>query len=576
MLVFAPQNLIADPPFTKLDLLSCRNLLIYLDAPLQKRLFPLFHYALTPGRAPVPRHVGDGRGRSRTCSIRRQEVEDLPPPGGAGGELRRRDFPAALPAIVGPGDAASRRPTAAGTLARRSARTERAAPGAGRRRPCSIHERGDIVHIHGRTGRVPRAGARAAGGAPTSSTWRARGSQLEPRGRRSARRPRADDEVVHRGVRVAAERREHPRSISACAGSTDPEPLRGLFLVTFERCRAAPATARRGRRCARARPSVDARPDRASSSASSSTSKESHQSTIEELETANEELKSTNEELQSTNEELQSANEELETSKEEMQSLNEELQTVNAELQGKVEELSRANDDMKNLLNGTDIATIFLDGELNIKRFTEQAKRVIRLIPSDVGRPIGDLVLEAPLRQPGRGRARGAAHARVQGDRGPRRGTAPGTSMRILPYRTTDNVIDGLVLTFVDITRIRTLQEGERRLLEALKRSSTTVFGQDLELRFVWSWSSVFGRKLKELVGKTDADLLPADQAKALGEIKRGVIASGAAIRRRVTLTPRREDRIYDLYVEPMRAEEGEVVGVSCVLTDITSLDSEP
>jgi hypothetical protein len=119
--------------------------------------------------------------------------------------------------------------------------------------------------------------------------------------------------------------------------------------------------------------------------------KESHQTVLEELETSNEELKSANEELQSINEELQSTNEELETSKEEMQSLNEELTTVNAELQSKVDELSRTNDDMQNLLNSTDIATVFLDNGLNIKRFTDKAKELVTLRPTDVGRPISDL-----------------------------------------------------------------------------------------------------------------------------------------------------------------------------------------
>ena len=119
--------------------------------------------------------------------------------------------------------------------------------------------------------------------------------------------------------------------------------------------------------------------------------RESLHRTIEALEATNGELTSANEELQSTNEEMQSANEELKTSREELQSLNEELQTVNAELRSKVDELAHANDDMTNLLNSTDIATIFLDEALQIKRFTVQTTRVMALIPSDVGRPISDL-----------------------------------------------------------------------------------------------------------------------------------------------------------------------------------------
>jgi two-component system CheB/CheR fusion protein len=114
----------------------------------------------------------------------------------------------------------------------------------------------------------------------------------------------------------------------------------------------------------------------------------------EKMQTSQEELKSTNEELQSTNEELQSTNEELTTSKEEMQSLNEKLQTVNHELQAKVDELSRTNNDMKNLLNSTDIATLFLDSDLNVRRFTTETTKLIELMPTDSGRPITDLTTE--------------------------------------------------------------------------------------------------------------------------------------------------------------------------------------
>jgi two-component system CheB/CheR fusion protein len=191
--------------------------------------------------------------------------------------------------------------------------------------------------------------------------------------------------------------------------------------------------------------------------------RETHQATLQELETSNEELKSANEELQSTNEEMQSTNEELETSKEEMQSLNEELSTVNTELQSKVDDLSQANDDMQNLLNSTDIATIFLDDELQINRYTVQAPQIVALRPTDVGRPLGELssklksvdlvsdckaVLDTLVPQ----------KQRVE--------SLDGTwyLMRILPYRTTDNVIDGLVLTFVNIQDLKDAEKsGEMR-----------------------------------------------------------------------------------------------------------------
>jgi two-component system CheB/CheR fusion protein len=175
-----------------------------------------------------------------------------------------------------------------------------------------------------------------------------------------------------------------------------------------------------------------------------------------------------------------------------MQSLNEELQTVNAELQGKVEELSRANDDMKNLLNGTDIATVFLDNDLNIKRYTDQAKKVIRLIPSDVGRPIGDLVStlkHTTLMEDAQEVLRSLVfkEAQVQGDDG------AWYLMRMLPYRTTDNVIDGLVVTFVDTTKIKVLEEETRRLMGALSESPTAIFGQSADLTYEWAFGNLAG-----------------------------------------------------------------------------------
>jgi two-component system CheB/CheR fusion protein len=170
------------------------------------------------------------------------------------------------------------------------------------------------------------------------------------------------------------------------------------------------------------------------------------------MNTSQEELKATNEELQSTNEELQSTNEELTTSKEEMQSLNEELQSVNNELQVKVDELSRINNDMKNLLNSTDVATVFLTNELTVRSFTTEASKLIKLIATDVGRPITDLssILLYPQLADD---ARDVLRTLVFMEKRITTKADQRFVVRIMPYRTLHNVIDGVVITFMDITK---------------------------------------------------------------------------------------------------------------------------
>jgi two-component system CheB/CheR fusion protein len=249
----------------------------------------------------------------------------------------------------------------------------------------------------------------------------------------------------------------------------------------------------------------------------------------EELETSNEELKSSNEEMQSVNEELQSTNEELETSKEEMQSINEELATVNTELQTKVTDLSRANNDMNNLLAGTGIGTVFVDFNLRILRFTPSATRIINLILSDVGRPVGHIVSNL------------VGYDRLVEDVQevlttliPKEITVQTVepknyTMRILPYRTLDNVIEGAVITFVDITDIVRAREALHkanellRLAVVMRDAHDAITVQDLDGRIIaWNPGAVrlYGWTELEALNMNVRDRIPKVlQASALAKV---------------------------------------------------------
>jgi two-component system CheB/CheR fusion protein len=218
------------------------------------------------------------------------------------------------------------------------------------------------------------------------------------------------------------------------------------------------------------------------------------QATNEELATSNEELKSANEEMQSVNEELQSTNEELETSKEELQSVNEELATVNTELQNKVADLSRSNNDMNNLLAGTGIGTIFVDHQLRIQRFTPAVTQVINLILTDVGRPVGHIVSNLLGYDSLVADVRAVLDSLVPKEVEVQTQTGTWYLLRIRPYRTLENVIEGAVITFTDITEIKkaqaALRESEdlRRLAVVVRDAQDAITVQDLEGRIL-AWN---------------------------------------------------------------------------------------
>jgi len=317
-----------------------------------------------------------------------------------------------------------------------------------------INEQGSIIYIHGRTGKYLEPSA----GQPNMNIieMAREGLRLPLVSSLRLAAKKGETEIISSGLRVKTNGDFETVDLKL-KKIIDPEALRDFFVVSFY-----PAMTEN-----KAQPADSTKTDSILFNKADEKeqleqelffTKESLRTTIEELETANEELKSSNEELQSINEELQSSNEELETAKEEMQSLNEELNSVNSELQNKIETLSDTNDDMQNLLNSTDIATIFLDSHLKIKRFTRQATAIIKLIEADVGRPLEDLVSTLKydhLIDDAKTVLKTLAHK----DTEVQTVNDDWYLLRILPYRTAENMIDGLVISFVDISRLKKAEQ---------------------------------------------------------------------------------------------------------------------
>jgi len=444
--VFAPQNVIMDPPFTKLDLLVCRNLLIYLDQGMQKKLIPLFHYSLNPGGVLF-------LGSAETIGT----FTHLFAPLAKKARLYRR-----LDSVLGeapvefPSSFVPYRPDAGG------AQPQARLPGPNlqsladqlllqRFSPAAVltNDKGDILYISGRTGKYLEP---AAGKANWNIFAMAREGLRYELGTGFQKALRQKASAGLKGVKVGTNGGVQTLDITIHP-IDEPAALQGMVMIVFTEVATPPNTQAAGK------------PSRASARRESlaaferelQQAREEIRATREQMQTSQEELKSANEELQSTNEELQSTNEELTTSKEEMQSLNEELQTVNQELQAKVDELSHVNNDMKNLLNSTDIATLFLDDALAVRRFTTQTASIIKLIAGDVGRPITDITTELDypeMAADAREVLRTLAFIEKQA------ATRDGRwfLVRIMPYRTLENRIDGVVITFSDITAAKRLE----------------------------------------------------------------------------------------------------------------------
>ncbi|WBA43415.1 CheR family methyltransferase [Hymenobacter canadensis] len=492
--VFALHNLNKDAPFTKLDLLCCRNLLIYLSAELQKNLLPIFHYALNPNGllflgpsenltgfqdlfAPLDVKWKISRRSEGSASLVR--LANFPFTSGP-------QAPAALPAnSLAMIPATPRRDGMFASLVQRAMLGAFAPPSV------VVNTKGDILFVHGRTGKYLEP---APGLSGMNILDMARDELRFEISDAMHRASHEQQPVVSEGLRLQTEAGYQLLRLRV-QYLAEPELLAGLLLVSFEDM-PTPRRVRHGK------PTTDeaTRTDLvAALDKELQYTRHRLQTTIEEMESSLEELKSTNEELQSANEELQSTNEEAMTNKEEMQSLNEELMTLNMQYLSKTEELSLAANDMKNLLDATEIATIFLDNDMLIKRFTPPVSRIIALMPADVGRPITHFAstlrsenLAATVQQVlDRLISTEATIQTTSGD---------WYAMRILPYRTFENYISGAVITFTDVTAMKQLEERvqvSRRLAESIVetvREPLVVLDEQLRILTVsQAFATTFG-----------------------------------------------------------------------------------
>jgi two-component system CheB/CheR fusion protein len=570
MLIFSEQDVIKDPPFSKLDLISCRNLMIYLGTLLQKKLIPLFHYALKPSGILL---LGTSEGVSDFIEMfsvldRKAKIFQRKEDYQATYAITARSLPltSSLELATSPGSKKMAFPVKLPLreLTEQALLQQLAPTGA------LVNWHGDILYLHGRTGMYLEP---APGEVGTSNILKMAREGLRHDLTLALQKSIGSKEVVHySGLRVKTNGHYTLVNLTVCpvsavqaaAQHVSTSPESHLYLVILEdmsalspellQTPALPAGAEE------VNPNSDAEARIAMLKQELRAKDEYLQSTHEELESSNEELKSSNEEMQSVNEELQSTNEELETSKEELQSVNEELATVNNELQTKVADLSRANNDMNNLLAGNGIGTVFVDFQLRILRFTPAASSIINLILSDVGRPVAHIVSNLVGYDSLVADTKAVLDTLILKEITVQTTAGHWYTMRIQPYRTLDNVIEGAVISFIDITEtVRTRDALNKanellRLAVVVRDAHDAITMQDLQGRILaWNPGAIrmYGWSEAEALLMNVRDRIPQKaQEEALATLTRLCKAE--------ILEPYRSERI---------TKRGETIAVSITST---------
>ncbi|GJQ60757.1 MAG: chemotaxis protein CheR [Candidatus Scalindua sp. AMX11] len=488
MLVFATQSLIKDPPFSRLDLVSCRNVMIYMNTTLQKRILPIFHYTLNADGylfLGTSETIGEFTDLFSTVNskwkiyqrrgtvIERVTGFPIIPIDDRITDQQKQDEKNGLKGIN------------MYQLAEREVINTYAPPFV------VINEKHDVLYVNGQVYKYLLTPV----GVPSFNIIKMAHEDLRYKLSTLLHKMTKKREVIttsgltikYNGGFLTIDLTIRPLFIE--------DDKKGLMIVIFEEKTPQKKIVQERRPSSKMK-KEDVKITVLQQELKST--KEYLQATIEELETSNEELKSTNEELQSTNEEL-------ETSKEEQQSTNEELETVNSELQNKVNELSRANNDLNNLLASTEVATIFLDTKLNVVRFTPSATSLFSFRSTDINRPISDInakfdydSLNYDTREVLRTLIPKEANINTQDQHC--------YNMRILPYRTVENIIDGVVITFVDITTQMKADERARSLgnfpsenpnpVLRIAQDGTVLFANDASFSFLESWKCKLNHKL--------------------------------------------------------------------------------